>query len=186
MSNKLEPQSTPSSYVYHVEWEYDWPGRWYQLFPSGATFKGPTPFTRTSVKGLITVTFRQKANGKKLTCTIRISEDPANRPGFSGSVDTSGGMLRLMVEAPTFRGGKLIPQGPNGSETGCTGGPGVNIFGAPPSFNPLVQGGAVNLRSGGKIRYDRNWKWTYRLAGGRRTYYASMRSELSVVIKRGR
>ena len=186
LDNRLKPQSTPSSYRYHVEWEYDWPGRWYQLFPSGSTFKGPTPFTRTSVQGLVKVTFRKKADGANLTCTIRVSVDGASPASFSGNVDSSSGTLRLNVEAPTFRGSKLTPQGRNGKEPGCTGGPGVNIFGAPQSFNPLGQGGAVGLKSGGKVRYDRNWKWTSRFASGTRTYVASMRSELSVVIKRGR
>jgi hypothetical protein len=57
----------------------------------------------------------------------------------------------------------------------------VNVFGAPPSFNPLGEGGTVGLYEGGGRRFDKEWKWTHSFAGGeKRDYTASMHSVLKV------
>lgn len=190
MTNKLKPQGVPSSYTYHLEWVSFWSGRWGQLFPDRARFNSnPTPYAQTTISGIVTITFRERIGGAKLVCGASVIEDPGRPSTFSLSYDTSAGALQAIVAAPTFQGSKLVPKGPNSTKPGCTGGPGVNVFSAPQSFNPLGQGGKVSLRTGGTIRYDRTWEWTHAFASATSTkptrkYTASINTELAVVLKR--
>jgi hypothetical protein len=185
MSNKLVPQSSPSSYAYHVEWAFFWSGRWSQLFRDKARFNtNATPFAQRTVSGSVRITFREKVGGPTLRCTLNVVDDPGVPPTFALSYDTSAETLRADVTAPTFRGTKIVPAGPNSTKPGCTGGPGVNVFSAPASFNPLGRGATVSLKTGGTRRYDRAWRWTHAFSGAKRTYSASLHTEVAIVLRR--
>jgi hypothetical protein len=184
MTNTLVPQSTSSSYTYHVEWVFFWSGRWGQLFLDKTRFTtNATPWAQRTITGNVKIVFREKVDGPNLRCTASVVED-ANLPAaFSLSYDTSAGKLQANVTAPTFQGSKIIPKGPNRTMPGCTGGPGVNVFSAPRSFNPLGQGGRVSLKTGGTRRYAKKWKWSHAFSGATRKYKASIDTELAIVLK---
>jgi hypothetical protein len=185
MSNTLAPQSTPSSYAYHVEWVYFWSGRWGQLFADKSRFTtNATPWAQRTVTGHVDIVFREKVDGPNLRCKASVVEDRSAPAVFSLGYDTSAGTLQANVTAPTFQGSRIVVQkGANGSKPGCTGGPGVNVFSAPASFNPLGQGAKVSLRSGGTRRYDKTWRWSQASSGAKRTYTAAIHTELAVVVK---
>lgn len=187
MTNTLAPQSTPSSYSYHVEWVFFWSGRWGQLFVDKSRFTtNATPWAQRTVTGQVNIVFREKADGPSLRCKASVVEDRSFPAMFSLGYDTSTATLQANVTAPTFQGSRIVVQkGANGSKPGCTGGPGVNVFSAPKSFNPLGQGDKVSLGSGGTRRYDRTWRWSHAFSGARRTYTAAIHTELAVVVKPG-
>ena len=153
-------------------------------------FHSNSPFAQATISGFVKITFRDKVKGPNLKCTLAVVEDPGIPSTFALSYDdTSGGTLQVTVTAPTFQGTKIVPRGPNSAKPGCTGGPGVNIFSAPSSFNPLGQGDRVGLAKGGTRRYDRTWKWDHVFASATgvkpiRHYQAAIHTELAVVLTR--
>src|SRR5262245_20011065 len=185
MTNTLVPQSTTSSYTYHVEWVFFWSGRWGQLFRDKTRFTtNTTPWAQRTVTGSVIIGFLEKVNGRKLRCKASVVDD-GNLPAvFSLSYDTSAATLQANVTAPTFQGSKIVPKGPNSTLPGCTGGPGVNVFSSPRSVNPLGRGGHVSLKTGGTRRYDQTWRWTHPFSGASRKYTASIHTELAIVLKR--
>src|SRR5262245_4867997 len=69
MRNTLVPQSTASSYTYHVEWVLFWSGRWGQLFRDKTLFTtNATPWAQRTITGSVIIDFLEKVNGPKLRC----------------------------------------------------------------------------------------------------------------------
>jgi hypothetical protein len=183
MTNTAVPQSTAASYDFHVRWSYWWSGTWGKLFRDRSRFNSdPTKFTSTTIAGTMKISTREKVDGDVIECAVRIVKDPASPPTFSASYDSSAGTLRVFVEAPTFRGLKFEFIG--SENPSCVGGPGVNVFGQPASFNPLGSGGTMSLAKGGARRYDRTWNWKHLFGGGaERRYDARISSQVQVRYK---
>jgi hypothetical protein len=178
LTNTLVPQASPSSYTYHVEWAYTWSGTWGTLFPSGARLSSDrTAFSGIAVSGTAEVTYRDRNDGPDKTCRLAVTANPTSPAGFLARYDPADETIVVSVEAPTFAGSR-IEQGP---DPGCVGGPGVNLFSAPPDFRPLGDGGAAfDWSRPGTHPFDGDWRWTHRFASGRRDFTASIRTRLSV------
>jgi hypothetical protein len=180
MTNTAVPQSTTSSYDFHIRWSYWWSGTWGKLFRDRSPFPYErTKFSNTTIAGTMKVAVREKADGPVIECALRIVKDPASPPTFTAAYDTARRRVSVTVEAPTFRGLKLEFIG--NENPLCTGGPGVNVFGQPATFNPLGAGATVSLAKGGVKRYDRRWTWKHSFAGGaERRYDAKITSQVVV------
>jgi hypothetical protein len=180
MTNTAIPQSTTSSYDFQVRWSYWWTGTWGKLFRDRARFTSDRlRFSKTTISGTMKVSVREKVDGPVIECALRIVKDPANPPTFTAAYDTADKKLSVNVEAPTFRGLKYEFIG--NENPLCTGGPGVNVFGQPATFNPLGAGATVSLAKGGAKSYDRKWTWKHVFAGAaERRYDATIRSQVVV------
>jgi hypothetical protein len=181
MTNRAVPQRTPHSYTYRVEWAYEWSGTWDQLFADRRTSSNQTSFQAVRIAGTVNATYRQQVDGPDVNCTMSIAPDPAAAPSFIASYDTSEGVLRIEgVGAPTFRSGQFVEQ----SDPKCSGGPAVNIFGAPADWSPMGDGGGtVSLMAGGTHDFEKQWRWQHTFAGGEaRDYDAAMTTTLEVTL----
>ncbi len=81
MTNRAQPQRTPHSYTYGVQWKYTWNGSWDQLFGGGRVNSGQMPFQLVDIAGTVDVTYRNLADGPDIRCTITLTAD-ASTPGL--------------------------------------------------------------------------------------------------------
>lgn len=192
MANTAMPQTTAHSSTFRVTWTYWWTGTWASLFRDPLIFRSsPTRFTKVALAGTVNAAYKERVDDASAkTCSMRIVRDNANRPTLTGAYDTSANTLQITVEAPTFRGIKLV----DSTDPNCQGGPGVNVFGegksqSPPSyFNPLGAGATVRLSTGGSGRYDKAWTWKHTFEGASgpvpfRQYKVTIRSGVTVTYK---
>jgi len=176
MRNTAVPQSTTHSYTYQVRWRFTYFGPGGALLPAGETETAPTEFPDVEINGEVKVTYREKADGNDLHCSMYVEPNPQARPSFVLAYDPKTDEVAVThLEAPTFRLAKIVPY----SDQNCVGGPGVNVFSAPADWNPLGDdGGRIgDATTTGENRFDKHWAWMHTFAGGQtRDYDATMKS----------
>jgi hypothetical protein len=179
LTNTMIPAGVQHSYVYHVEWAYSWSGNWGELFQGTSRIAIQTSFQKASIAGKLHVTWRGTTRGPDLECTLRIVPSMSDFPDFRASYDPLKGTVRIAgLEAPTYRYATYV----GSSDPMCGGGPEIDIFGPPPTWKPLGDGGGTLSSSvGGTHPYDHTWAWSHAFGGGeRRSYASSMHSTLRV------
>jgi hypothetical protein len=173
LANAIVPQVTQHSYVYHVQWEYTWSGTWSELFNEGSPVVTQMSFDTSHISGSMHATWRDVASGPLASCTLRIVPVTGDYPDFSATYSAGQGTLRLDgLESPTMQYGRYTG-GDQSPLSMCGGGPEIDIFGAPKSWNPLGQRAVTLALGAGAHRFDRIWKWTYKFPSGFRRDYAS-------------
>jgi hypothetical protein len=185
LANAIVPQVTQHSYVYHVQWAYSWSGTWSELFNEGSPTVTQRSFDTSSITGSMHATWRDVASGPLASCTLRIVPVTGDYPAFDARYSSDSGTLRIDgLESPTSEYGKYA--GTSSLMSMCGGGPDIDIFGAPRSWNPLGQRTVTLALGAGAHHYDRTWKWTYRFASGfRRLYESAMHTTLTLSFPSG-
>ncbi len=179
LTNTIVPQGAAHSYTFHVQWSYSWSGTWGGLFENGPAGM-QTSFVGDQITGKMHAVWRANAGAPLIACTLRILPVMGDYPDFLARYSSAGGTLRIgSLESPTMSYGRFSST----SDPMCGGGPTIDIFGAPASWNPLGPGSLAVPLTGGSVPFDRTWAWTYRFSTGfRRLYSSSLHSKLTVSV----
>jgi hypothetical protein len=178
LANTIVPQGAAHSYTFHVEWAYTWSGSWGDLFNTGGPVAAQTSFVGDEITGNMHAVWRANAGAPLLSCTLKILPVMGDYPDFLARFSTTAGTLRIsQLESPTMSYGQFSST----HNPMCGGGPTIDMFGAPPSWNPLGPGSLTVPLSGGVTPFDRTWSWTYRFSKEfRRVYTSALHSKLTV------
>ncbi len=178
LTNTMVPNGVQHSFVYHVQWVYKWSGTWGELFGAN-TFSNETSFDTFGISGRLHATWRDSPGGPELMCTLRILPATDDFPDFLASYDAANGSLKISgLSSGAVRYGRYV----GSKDPMCGGGPDIDMFSTPASWNPAgARSTTLSLSTGGVHHYDKSWRWTHRFdARQRRDYVSSMHTTVQV------